>query len=172
MCSFKILEPVTSANASTFASTIMKMQLRFGFCHTVVLDKNSKFFSAYRESLDLLKINCHVLLGNNHNDPMLLERLCWYFNKGLRIMTNKRNLVHVALKSLLLLLYAWNSCPVPGTDISRSLVAVGRKFSFPINFSAGMHQELTSSPTTIESYSSNLSKRLAACCKIAILLVS
>jgi hypothetical protein len=33
MCSFGILEPVTSINASTFASAIMKMQLRFGFCH-------------------------------------------------------------------------------------------------------------------------------------------
>jgi hypothetical protein len=76
MCSFGILEPVTSANTSTFASsTIMKMQLRFGFCNTVVLDKDSKFFRVCRESLDLLKINCHVLLGDNHN-PMLVKRLC------------------------------------------------------------------------------------------------
>ncbi len=35
---FGILEPVTGATTSTFASTIMKMQLSFGFCHTVVLD--------------------------------------------------------------------------------------------------------------------------------------
>jgi hypothetical protein len=31
MCSFGILEPVTSANASTFSSAIMNMQLCFGF---------------------------------------------------------------------------------------------------------------------------------------------
>ncbi len=42
MCSFGILKLVASATASTFASAIMKMQLRFGFCHTVVLDKDSK----------------------------------------------------------------------------------------------------------------------------------
>jgi hypothetical protein len=171
MCSFGILEPVTSTNASMFASAIMKMQLCFGFCHTVVLDKDSKFFSVCRESFDLLKINCHVLLGNNHS-PMLVERLCRYFNKGLHIMTKKSNLVRVALESLLLLLYAWNSCPIPGTDISCSLVAVAREFAFPINFSVGMHQELTSSPTTVDSYSRNLSKCLAACHKIAMLLVS
>jgi hypothetical protein len=170
MCSFGIVEPVTSANASPFASAIMKMQLRFDFCHTVVLDEDSKFFSVCRESLDLLKINCHVLSGDNHN-PMLIKWLCRYFNKGLCIMTNKRNSVRVALESLLLLLYAWNSCPVPGTDISRSLVAVGRKFAFPIDFSTGMHQELTSSPTTVESYSRNLSKHLAACREIAMLLL-
>jgi hypothetical protein len=133
MCSLGILEPVTSAKASTFASAIMKMQLRFGFCHTVVLDKDSKFFSVCRESLDLLKINCHVLLGDNHN-PMFVKWLCRYFNKGLRIMTNECNLVHLALEALLLLLYAWNSCPIPGTDISHSLVAIGHDFAFHIDF--------------------------------------
>jgi hypothetical protein len=51
-------------------------------------------------------------------------------------------------------------------------VVVGRKFAFPIDFSTGMHQELTSSPTTVESYCRDLSKRLFACHKIALLLVS
>ena len=32
-------------------------------------------------------------------------------------MTNERDSVRVALELLLLLLYAWNSCPVPGTEI-------------------------------------------------------
>jgi hypothetical protein len=101
MCTFGAFEPVTGANAMTFASTIMKIQLRYGFCHTIILDKDSKFYGVFRESLDLLKINGHVLSGNNHN-PMLVERLCRYFNKGLRIMTNKRDTVRVALEALLL----------------------------------------------------------------------
>jgi hypothetical protein len=107
MCTFGALKPVTSPNATTFASAIMKIQLRYGLCHTVVLDKDSKFYGVFRESLDLLQINCHVLSGDNHN-PMLVERLCRYFNKGLRIMTNKQDTVRVALEALLLLLYAWN----------------------------------------------------------------
>ena len=87
-------------------------------------------------------------------------------------MTNKHNLVRMALESLLLLLYAWNACPVPGTDISHSLVAVSHKFAFPINFSTEMHQELTSSLTTVESYSCDLYESLAACQGITMLLVS
>ncbi len=102
---------------------------------------------------------------------MIVERLCRYFNKGLCIMTNECGMVRVALESLLLLLYAWNSCPVPGTDISRSLVAVGREFAFPIDYSSGKHWELTSSPAIVKSYSKDLAKRLGACCKIAMLLV-
>jgi hypothetical protein len=100
-----------------------------------VLDKDSKTFGVCREALDLLKINCHVLLGANHN-PMLVKRVNRYLNKGLRIMCNEQDLVRVALEAILLLLYAWNSCPVPGTDISHSLVAVGREFTFPIDFSS------------------------------------
>ncbi len=172
MCSFALLEPVTNASASMFASAIMKMHLRFGFCHTVVLDKDSKFFSICCKSLDLLKINCHVLSGNNHN-PMLVERLNRYLNKGLRIMTNECNFVCVALEALLLLIYAWNSCPVPGTDISRSLVAAGHEFAFLIDFSMDKHRELTSSlPCTVESYSKDLAKRLFACQELAKLLIS
>ncbi len=171
MCTFDALEPVSGANATTFASAIMKIQLHYGFCHTIILDKDKKFHGVCHEALDLLKINCYVLLGDNHN-PMLVERLCRYFNKGLTIMCNERDTVCIALKCLLLLLYAWNSCPVPGTDISRSLVAVGCQFAFLIDFSSGKHWQLTSSPATVESYSKDLAMRLSACCKIANLLVS
>ena len=75
MGTFGALEPVTGANATTFTSAIMKIQLRYAFCHTIVLDKDSKFFGVCREALDLLKINCHILSGNNHN-PMLAKRIC------------------------------------------------------------------------------------------------
>jgi hypothetical protein len=99
MCSFEILEPGTGTTTSTFASAIMKMQLRFGFYHAVVLDnKDSTFFSICKESLDLLKINCHILSGDNHN-PMLVKLPSWYPNKRLCIMTDKCNLVRVALEA-------------------------------------------------------------------------
>ena len=170
MCSFACMEPVTNPSATTFASAIMRILLRYGFCHTAVLDKDSKFFGVCREALDLLQIHCHVLSGSNHN-PMLVERIGRYLNKGLRVMCNERDSVRIALEAILLLLYAWNSCPVPGTDISRSLVAVGREFAFPIDFSSGKHWELTSTASTVVSYSKELAHRLSACREVAELLV-
>ncbi len=170
MCTFAAMEPISNANATIYASAIMKIILCYGFCHTVVLDKDSKFFGVCREALDLLKIDCHVLSGGNNN-PMLVERVNRYLNQGLRIMCNKRNLNRVALEAILLLIYAWNSCPVLGTDISCSMVAVGREFAFPIDFSAGKHAELYSAPGTVESYSKELATRLDSCRKIAMLLV-
>jgi hypothetical protein len=170
MCSFACMEPVTNPSATTFASAIMKIHLRYGFCHTAALDKDTKFYGVCREALDLLQINCHVLSGANHN-PMLVERVNRYLTKGLKIMCNERDSVRIANEAILLLLYVWNSCPVPGTDISRSLVAVGREFAFPIDYSSGKHWELTSSPSTVVTYSKNLATRLSACREVAELLV-
>jgi hypothetical protein len=170
MCTFATMEPITNANAASYASAIMKIILRFGFCHTCVLDKASKFFGVCREALDLLKIDCHVLSGGNHN-PMIVERLNRYLNEGLRIMTNERDSNRIALEAILLLIYAWNSCPVPGTDISRSMVAVGREFTFPIDFLLGKHAGLYSPRGTVESYAKQLSERLSSCRMIADLLV-
>jgi hypothetical protein len=170
MCTFVAMELVTNASATTFASGIMKIILRYRFCHTIVLDKDSKFFGMCREALDLLQINSHDLSGGNHN-PMLVERLNCYLNKGLRIMTNERDSVRIALEAILLLIYVWNSCPVPGMDISHSMVAVGCKFAFPINFSTQKHAKLTSAPGTVESYSCKLATWLDACRKVAMLLV-
>ncbi len=149
------MEPISNANAKTYASAIMKIILCYGFCHMIVLNKISKCFGVCRKVLDLLKINCQVLSGGNHN-PMLVEHINRYLNQGLRIMCNERGLNRVALKAILLLIYAWNSCPVPGTNISCSMVAVGCKFAFPIDFSTGKHAELYSALETVKSYSNEL----------------
>ena len=102
---------------------------------------------------------------------MLVERVNRYMNKGLKIMCNERDSVRVALEAILLLLYAWNSCPVPGTVISRSLVAVGQEYAFPIDFSSGNHWELTSLPSTVVSYSTELVTCLSTCHEAAELLL-
>ena len=129
------------------------------FCATAVFDKQRKFFGVCRKSLDLLQINCHVLSVANHN-PMLVEWVNRYLNKGLKIMCTERDEVRVVQEAILLLLYAWNSCPVLSTDISCSFVVVGRKFAFPIDYSTSKHWELTSTPAEVTSYSKTLSQRL------------
>jgi hypothetical protein len=86
-------------------------------------------------------------------------------------MTNERDTVCFAHKTILLLLYAWNSCPILGTNLSCSLVAVGRKFAFLIDYSTKKHWELTSSPNSMESYSQVLAMRVSAHREVSHLLV-
>ena len=127
MTSFAVCEDTAEANSTTFAAAIMKIWLRFGFSHTLVVDKDSKFRGTFEATAALLNINIHVLSGENHN-PMIVERICRYLNKCLTIFTNERDDNRVALEGILMSLYAWNSAPIIGTDISCSLVVVGREF--------------------------------------------
>jgi hypothetical protein len=86
-------------------------------------------------------------------------------------MTNEHGSVQIALEAILLLLYAWNSCPIPGTDISRSLIAIGREFAFQINYWTNKHWEFISSPSSMESYSKDLAVHLSALREVAQLLI-
>ena len=51
------------------------------------------------------------------------------------------------------------------------MVALGREFAFPIDFSVGKHAKLFSVPGTVVSYSKELATRLDSCREIALLLV-
>ena len=58
------------------------------------------------------------------------------------------------------LLVPWNSVPVLGTDISRSLLVIGREFHIPIDFSTDQHQLLTSTPLKVDSYAAEQARLL------------
>jgi hypothetical protein len=61
MTAFGLLEGITEPNSSTFAAAIMRIQLRHGFFHTMILDKDSKFYATLRDTAWLLKLNTHTL---------------------------------------------------------------------------------------------------------------
>ena len=92
---------------------------------------------------------------------MLVERICRYLNSCLTVFCNERGDNRVALEGILMSLYAWNSAPAIGTDISRSLLVTGREFSFPIDFSTEQHQMLTSSPAKMSTYAADQAGLLA-----------
>ena len=77
-------------------------------------------------------------------------------------MCSERDSVRIAEESILLLLYAWNSFPVSGTNISCSFVAVGQEYAFPIDYSTMKHWELMSTPAVVASCSKTLAKYLQA----------
>ena len=111
MTSFDICEAIAKQSLTIFAAALMKIWLRFGFSHTIVVDKDSKFLGEFVKTAKLLNINIHVLFGNNH-DPMLVEQICRFLNTCLTIFCNKRGTNRVALEGILMFLYAWNSAPV------------------------------------------------------------
>ena len=125
--------------------------LRFGMSHTIVLDRDSKIFKIFKATCELLELNVHTLSSNNH-DLMIVDRVTKYLNKGLKILCQEQESTQIGREGILLLIYGWNSCPIPMTDIYRSLVVCGREFTFPINFSSEQAIRLTTDRKWIESY--------------------
>lgn len=138
----------------------MKIWLRFGFSHTIIVDKDSNFLGVFAKTAALLKINTHVLSGENH-DPMIVERICRFLVKCLTVFCNERVDNRVALEGILMSLYAWNSAPVIGTDVPQSLSVTGQEFNFSIHFSTQQHQMLTFSPLKVSEYATDQASLLS-----------
>ena len=151
MTYFGIYEPTAEQNEYAFDSALMKIWLRFGFSHTIVVDKDSKFIGVFAQTSALLNINIHVLSGENHY-PMIVEHIYQFLNSCLTVFFSERGNNCVALEGILMSLYAWNSAPVVGTEISHSLLVNGREFNFPIDFSTENHQILTSNSLKVSIF--------------------
>ena len=130
----------------------MNIWLRFGFSHTIMADKDSKFLVVFPQTSALLNININVLSGENH-DPMIVYCICLFINSCLNVFCNERGNNRVALEDILMPLYAWNSVPIVGTDISCSLLVTGPKFNFPIELLTYQHQILTSNTLKVSTFS-------------------
>jgi hypothetical protein len=72
-----------------------------------------------------------------------------------------------------MLTYAWNSCPVLGTDLSRSFLTVGREFHFPIDFEAnGRVSFEATTDNDKELFAENLTDLLLKSREIYVLLIT
>ena len=171
MSTFAITEPLQELHSKALAKLLAKVLLQHGLCHTIVVDADSKFKKEFEEVARLLQINLHQLSRGNHNG-MLVERFNRFLNKALRVFVNDKDSVQTFVEGSYLSTFAWNSAPVSGTDISRSLVALGREFSFPIDFTVPQKFSLDLSPSAVESYASTLSSTLSKSREIFEILIN
>ena len=86
MCTFVVAEPVTNSSAIVYAQALLLIMLRFGLAHTIVLGADKIFYNAFRQICELLRLNVHAISGKNHN-PVFVERVNAYLNKGSKIFT-------------------------------------------------------------------------------------
>jgi hypothetical protein len=174
MSTFVIVEPLPNElNSTTFAKALYKVLLQFGLAHTCVVDADSKFQAEFTETLKLLKIHRYPLARGNHNG-MLVERFNRFLNDSLTIFLNDRGTNRTFLEGSYLAAYAWNSAPVVGTDMSRSLVAIGRELSFPIDFVSSSSRVFseTVDPSVVTSYSKDMLALLEKCQEVYRILIA
>ena len=121
--------------------------------------------------MSLLQINLHIASGGHH-DPILTERLFKYVNKSLQVIHNALGTNRSTTQSLSLTIYAYNSAPVTGTDISRSLVCTGREFHFPIDYEKNDFTNLISNINSVENFAKEQQKILICSREIFKVLIT
>ena len=151
MTALAVIQPVQQLNSDSFLNDFMKILLQHGLCHTEFIDADSKFKATFSEMIDKLQLNKYELSKGNHQ-AMLVERFNKYLNKTMKIFTNERGTNKYYVQGALLFAYAWNSSPVSGTDISRSLLVLGREFQFPIDFATDNTFSTNNSPKIVSEY--------------------
>ena len=152
---FVAIEKLRVKNATSFAAAIYKVLLRYGMAQLLVTDADSKFKGEFKIVAEILKITHHPVARGNH-DPVLVKKFNRMLKSSLTIFTNDRKRTRVFVEGALMTAYAWNSAPVAGTNLSRSLVVLGQEFEFPIDFKTRQHLTFSTDPANIQSYAENV----------------
>ena len=170
MTTFVAIEPVVEQSSKSFAKAVYKIMMRYGLASLIVTDPDSKFKGEFIGMCDLLKIPHHMSSKGNHN-AVIVERFNKFLNSGLRIFSTERGTVRVFLEGAETLVYAWNSAPVVGTDISRSLLVTGREYRFPIDIADSKHVTFNINETKLRSFARDLTTLLTKCREIYKVLI-
>ena len=147
----------------------MEVLLQHGLCHEFVVDADRKFKPIFTHAMSILNINMHVASGRNH-DAIMVERFNNFFNKGLNIFCSERDTTRYFVQGTHMLAYAWNSAPVTETDISCSLIVVGREYQFPLDVIPG-DTSIDISPVSTFQYAKDITHQLSKCREIYKVLI-
>ena len=153
MCDLTGFVLVTATNDTTAHNLarlfVQEVLLKVGFCGLVVVDDGSTFKGKFVEVCTLLNIDVHVASRGNHK-AVGVEHFHRFLNKAVGIAANDRGTNKVFVEAAHTAAYAWNSSPIDGTDIVRSIPAVGRPFRFPFDLS------LSPTPTPTSNQASDV----------------
>ena len=170
MTTFVAIEPLRECNSTTFSKAVYRIMMRYALASLIVTDPDSKFKGEFIKMCALLTIPHHMSARGNHN-AIIVERFNKFLNSGMRIFTSQRGTPRVFQEAAETLAYAWNSAPVTGTDLSRSLLTVGREYRFPIDIVNNCHITFNIDEIHVRSFADDLTILLEKCREIYILLI-
>ena len=96
----------------------------FGCCH-LVLDDGSPFKGVLIATCEALNLNHDALIKRNHK-CLTVEHFHRFLNKSITIATKARGTNDMFVPTDIAAGYTWNSAPINGTDILRSIPTIGR----------------------------------------------
>ena len=144
--------------------------MRYGLCYMIVTNPDSKFKGKFKCMTTLLKDQHHMCARGRH-DTILVERFHRFLNSSLTVFDNDQESNMVFIEGFFTAYYTWNSDPVATTDLSRSLLVVGREYHFPIDFQSRSHITHNLLESEVKSYAQNLTTLLVKSREIYKILI-
>ena len=143
MCQFVVVVPVPDETSATLAFYFMQhVLLKCGVCHLAVLNDDSPFKGAFIAMCEALSLNNDVLVKRNRK-ILTVEHFYHFLNKSITIAAEERGNKDIFVPAGFAAGYAWNNAPIDGTDILRSIPAIGRELNFPLDISINALHKLT-----------------------------
>ena len=132
---FVVSIPTFNISAEHLSQLFMEhVFLSFGCCAIVVVDDGSNFKGSFESMCKALGTTFWALSRGNHKGNSA-ERYHRFLNKTQAINGNDRGTHKIFIQNAKTSQYAWNSAPIDGTDVTRSMAAIGREFRFPLDVS-------------------------------------
>ena len=133
MTQFVVVVPVPDETSATLASHFMQnVLLKFGMCHLVVIDDGTPYKGPFVAMCQSLNLNYDVLTKHNHKG-LSVEHSHRFLNKSVTIAVEERGTNDVFVPASIAATCVWNSVPIDGTDIIRSIPVIGRALNFPLD---------------------------------------
>ena len=134
-CQFVVVVPVPDKISTTLASYFMQyVLLEFSLCHLVVIDGGNPFKEAFIAMCEALNLSHDVIVKHNHKG-LSIEHFQRFLNKSIAIAAEERGTNDTFVLAGVATGYALNISPIDGTDILRSISAIGRELYFPLDIS-------------------------------------
>ena len=132
MTQFVVIVPVPDETLATLAEYFMQDVLsKFVIFHRLMLDGGSPFKDVFTAMCKSLNINYDALAKRNHKG-LLVENFLRFINMAITIAAEDRETSDLFVAAGVVAGYAWNSSPIDGTDILRSVYENDRELRFPL----------------------------------------
>lgn len=133
MTQFVIVQPANRTESSYTARLFIEgVLLKFRLCIRVVIDERSGFCAIFEKMCKLLNIRFHMVSKRNHK-AVGIKRFHKFLNHAQKIVTEECGTPSAFVESGMPAAYAWNASSIDGTDIVRSVPAIGRELRFPLD---------------------------------------
>ena len=143
MSKFVVVVPVPDESSDTLASYFMqRILLKFSLYHLVVLDDSTPFKGVFTIMCESLNLKHDVFVKRDHK-VFTVDHFHRFLNKRITIAAEERGNNEIFVPTGVAAGSAWNNAPIDGTNIIRSMPAIGRELHFPLDINLNALPKLT-----------------------------